>query len=156
MKRLPRTLTDQVLGTIWQDTENSPASLLPELAYLCKASRSVSASMKPFRCRSSSFVMTCPRFGSLTIGETTVAESIAAVAGRARPRPGSTTLAAASLNGAMRVRRDGAPFRDRRAVACPRAQRSDTRAPAQNQALRERARHWRPLDIRQSGRRAAL
>ena len=71
-------------------------------------------------------------------------------------RPRSTTLAAASLNGAMRVSRDGAPFRERRAVACPRAQGSCTRAPAQSQARRERARHWRPLDIRQSGRRAAL
>ena len=31
--------------------------------------------------RSSSFVMTCRRFGGVTIGETTEAESIAAVAG---------------------------------------------------------------------------
>jgi hypothetical protein len=71
-------------------------------------------------------------------------------------RPRSTTLAAVSLSGAMRVSRGGAPFRERRAVACPRAQGSCTRAPAQSQARRERARHWRPLDIRQSGRRAAL
>ena len=35
------------------------------------------------RCRSSPFLMTCRRFGSLTIGETTETESIAAVAGRA-------------------------------------------------------------------------
>jgi hypothetical protein len=53
------------------------------------------------------------------------------------------------------VRRDGAPFQERRAVACPHAQESCTRAPAQSRAPREPARRWRPLDIRQSGRRAA-
>ena len=45
------------------------------------------------------------------------------------------------------LRDGGAPFQERRAVACPRVQGFYTRAQVQSRARREPAQHWRSLDI---------